>query len=120
MAWGTNAGYAINPARDFGPRLASFFTGYGGAWRDQNGDFYFWVPILGPIVGGLIGAGLYDLLVGRFLPIADADAEPGRTPSDPEDHEGHRAARPDGARGEDYGSDGSQARRESVRPSAQE
>ncbi|HWI74926.1 MAG TPA: MIP/aquaporin family protein, partial [Baekduia sp.] len=84
MAWGTNAGYAINPARDLGPRLASFFTGYGGAWRDQNGDFYFWVPIVGPLIGGLIGAALYDGLVGRSLPVSDEDEEPGRTPSDPE------------------------------------
>jgi glycerol uptake facilitator protein len=84
MAWGTNAGYAINPARDLGPRLMSFFTGYGDAWRDQNGDIYFWVPILGPIIGGLIGALLYDLLVGRNLPVSDEDEEPGRTPSDPE------------------------------------
>ena len=68
MAWGTNAGYAINPARDFGPRLASFITGYGGAWRDQYGDFYFWVPIVGPLIGGLLGAGLYKFLIGRFLP----------------------------------------------------
>jgi glycerol uptake facilitator protein len=116
MAWGTNAGYAINPARDFGPRLASFFTGYGGAWRDQHGDLYFWVPILGPLVGGLLGAALYDLLIGRSLPVADEDAEPGRTPSDPEEH----VAGPDGDR-DRYGSDGSQqARRESARPSAQE
>ncbi len=50
MAWGTNAGYAINPARDFGPRLASFLTGYGGAWRDQYGNLYFWVPIIGPLI----------------------------------------------------------------------
>ncbi|MBD3147987.1 MIP/aquaporin family protein [Microbispora bryophytorum] len=79
MAWGTDAGYAINPARDFGPRLASFFTGYGSAFRDQYGGLYFWVPIVGPLVGGVIGAGLYQLLVARFLPRTDA-AEPGRTP----------------------------------------
>jgi glycerol uptake facilitator protein len=82
MAWGTNAGYAINPARDFGPRLASFFTGYGGAFKDQFGDVYFWVPIVAPIIGALVGAFLYDLLVGRFLPIADEDEEPGRIPEE--------------------------------------
>jgi glycerol uptake facilitator protein len=70
MAWGTNAGYAINPARDLGPRLASFFTGYGGAFRDQTGYLYFWIPIVGPLVGGILGAGLYQGLVGRFLPTA--------------------------------------------------
>lgn len=79
MAWGTNAGYAINPARDFGPRLASFVTGYGTAFKDQYGDLYFWVPIIGPIIGALIGAALYDLLIGRFLPVSDEDKEPGRT-----------------------------------------
>ncbi|MDQ1200443.1 glycerol uptake facilitator protein [Rhodococcus sp. SORGH_AS303] len=80
FAWGTNAGYAINPARDFGPRLASFITGYGGAWRDQYGSLYFWVPILGPIIGGPIGVLLYDNLVGRFLP-ADPDGDDEQEPS---------------------------------------
>jgi len=84
MAWGTNAGYAINPARDLGPRLASFLTGYGGAWRDQYGNFYFWVPIIGPLIGGVLGAGLYDALIGRSLPVSDEDQEPGRAPTDPE------------------------------------
>ncbi|GHF83661.1 glycerol uptake facilitator protein [Amycolatopsis bartoniae] len=79
MAWGTDAGYAINPARDFGPRLASFLTGYHGAWHDQYGDLYFWVPIVGPLIGGVVGVGLYRLLVGRFLPTAGA-GEPGRIP----------------------------------------
>ncbi|MEU0136893.1 MIP/aquaporin family protein [Streptomyces sp. NPDC006296] len=83
MAWGTNAGYAINPARDFGPRLASFLTGYNGAWRDQYGNLYFWVPILGPFVGGLLGAGVYKAFVGRFLPSAEPEP-PGRVPA-PED-----------------------------------
>ena len=79
MAWGTDAGYAINPARDFGPRLAEFITGYGSAWRDQYGNLYFWVPIIAPLIGGLIGAGLYRGLVGRFLPTGEPP-EPGLEP----------------------------------------
>ncbi|NLU76679.1 aquaporin family protein [Streptomyces sp. HNM0575] len=80
MAWGTDAGYAINPARDFGPRLASFLTGYDGAWRDQYGNFYFWVPIIGPLVGGLLGAAAYRPLIGRYLPTHE-EQEPGRVPA---------------------------------------
>ncbi|MDQ3157808.1 MAG: aquaporin family protein [Actinomycetota bacterium] len=71
MAWGTNAGYAINPARDFGPRLASFFTGYSGSFRDQYGSLYFWVPIIGPLIGGVIGGGLYKHGLHRFLQQSD-------------------------------------------------
>jgi glycerol uptake facilitator protein len=81
MAWGANAGYAINPARDLGPRLASFLTGYETAFRDQYGNLYFWVPIVGPLVGGVLGAGLYQALVGRFLP-AEEQQEPGRLPTE--------------------------------------
>ncbi|MFI7102325.1 MIP/aquaporin family protein [Streptomyces sp. NPDC050161] len=80
MAFGTDAGYAINPARDFGPRLASFLTGYRGAWRDQWGNFYFWVPLIGPLVGGVLGAGLYKYLIGVFLPTAGTEPT-GRVPA---------------------------------------
>ncbi|MEW1862078.1 MULTISPECIES: MIP/aquaporin family protein [unclassified Streptomyces] len=79
MAFGTDAGYAINPARDFGPRLASYITGYRHAWRDEWGNLYFWVPIVGPLVGGLVGGVAYKLFVGRFLPGAAPEPE-GRTP----------------------------------------
>ena len=72
MAWGTNAGYAINPARDLGPRLASFITGYGDAWRDQYGGLYFWVPIVGPLLGGAVGGALYKYGLQRHLPPAEA------------------------------------------------
>lgn len=68
FALGTDAGYAINPARDFGPRLVEFMTGYKNAWNDQYGQPYFWVPILGPLLGGLVGGGLYQFTVGRALP----------------------------------------------------
>ena len=79
MAFGADAGYAINPARDFGPRLASFITGYRSAWHDQYGDFYFWVPIVGPLVGGLLGAGLYRLVIKPYLAVEEP--LPGRTPT---------------------------------------
>lgn len=75
MAFGSDAGYAINPARDFGPRLAQFLTGYESAWRDQYGNFYFWVPIAGPLIGGPLGAGLYILLIGRNIPEEEAGTD---------------------------------------------
>jgi glycerol uptake facilitator protein len=89
MAWGADAGYAINPARDFGPRLASFLTGYGGSMRDQYGNLYFWVPIVAPIIGGVLGAGLYQVLIARFLP-SDAPQEPGEIPQPRENLETSR------------------------------
>jgi glycerol uptake facilitator protein len=78
MAWGANAGYAINPARDFGPRLATWVTGYGDAMRSVSGDhpYYFYIPIIAPIIGGVIGGGLFVLLE-RYLP---AGAEGAATP----------------------------------------
>ncbi|MFB9375784.1 MIP/aquaporin family protein [Kineococcus gynurae] len=80
MAWGSNAGYAINPARDLGPRLATLLTGYDTAMREPGGSLYFWVPIVGPLVGGVIGGGLYRLLVQKHLPAPEEQPEPGRLP----------------------------------------
>jgi glycerol uptake facilitator protein len=81
MAWGTDAGYAINPARDLGPRLASFITGYGTAFRDQYGQLYFWVPIVAPLIGAVLGAWLYRVLIGKFLPTEELGAPIEGTPS---------------------------------------
>ncbi|KAE9005309.1 hypothetical protein PR003_g17263 [Phytophthora rubi] len=62
MSFGMNTGYAMNPARDFGPRLLTYVVGYGSkVWTADN--YYFWIPICGPLVGGVIGAGLYTFLV---------------------------------------------------------
>ncbi|GAB3566465.1 MIP/aquaporin family protein [Amycolatopsis endophytica] len=63
LSYGANAGYAINPARDFGPRLFAFFAG----WGDTAMSSYLWVPIVGPLVGGVLGALLYDFFIGDVL-----------------------------------------------------
>lgn len=64
---GMNAGYAINPARDLGPRLFTFVAGWG-AEVFRAGNYYFWVPIVGPILGGIAGTFIYDLFVGKRFP----------------------------------------------------
>jgi MIP family channel proteins len=67
MTFGLNAGYAINPARDFGPRLFTAIAGWGPeVFRWGNG--FWWVPIVGPLAGGIIGGWLYLVLVGRQHP----------------------------------------------------
>lgn len=62
VAFGFNAGYAINPARDFGPRLFTFAAGWGGEVF-HAGHGWWWIPIVGPLVGGPLGGGLYALLI---------------------------------------------------------
>ena len=67
MSYGANAGYAINPARDFGPRIWALIAGWGQVAfpGTVKGAFtaYFWVPIVGPLVGGVIGAYIYDFFI---------------------------------------------------------
>ena len=67
VAFGFNAGYAINPARDFGPRLFTAVAGWGGGVFTA-GHSWWWVPIAGPIIGGLAGGFAYDALILRFHP----------------------------------------------------
>jgi glycerol uptake facilitator protein len=63
MAFGGMHGYAINPAADFGPRLFIAAAGFG-----NNGPTAFWIPIVAPILGGIIGSAAYDYGIRRFLP----------------------------------------------------
>ncbi|WP_445527527.1 MIP/aquaporin family protein [Streptomyces cyslabdanicus] len=86
FSYGANAGYAINPARDFGPRLLTYFAGWGDLALpgSQAGSFshYWWIPIVGPLVGGVVGVLVYDLFIGDVLHIRgqqDELPEPGTT-----------------------------------------
>lgn len=67
MAFGANSGYAINPARDFGPRLFTLVAGWGGEVF-RAGNAWWWVPIAGPLVGAVLGGWVYDAFVGKRFP----------------------------------------------------
>ncbi|MFA7493586.1 MAG: MIP/aquaporin family protein [Proteiniphilum sp.] len=61
MSLGGTTGYAINPARDLGPRIAHFILPIKGK---RNSDWaYSWIPVVGPIVGGVLAAGFYFVVV---------------------------------------------------------
>jgi glycerol uptake facilitator protein len=72
VSWGGMHGYAINPARDLGPRLFALSAGFSNTGFTTNA---WWVPIVGPLLGGLAGALAYDGLVRPFLP-AREEARP--------------------------------------------
>jgi len=63
-SFGVNCGYAINPARDFGPRVFTAIAGWGSEVF-RAGHHWWWVPIVGPLAGGVLGGWVYDLLVGK-------------------------------------------------------
>lgn len=70
-AMGPLTGFAMNPARDFGPKLMTFVTGWGEISLTGGRDIpYFLVPIFAPILGACIGAAVYRGMIARHLPSA--------------------------------------------------
>lgn len=66
LSFGSNCGYAINPARDLSPRLFTYVAGWGSqVFKDPNTLWYL-VPVVGPIIGGILGVVTYDQLISRF------------------------------------------------------
>lgn len=61
-SFGLNTGYAINPARDFGPRLWVAIVSGGASLT-----WYTWIPIVAPLLGGVAGAYIYDYTIGRVI-----------------------------------------------------
>ena len=76
LSLGSLTGYAINPARDLGPRLASAVLGWGPAVFQSHGG-YWWIPIVAPLAGGLAGSALYDVAIHRQLPPPSEPSPPG-------------------------------------------
>lgn len=67
MSFGGMHGYAINPARDLGPRLFTVAAGFKNNGL-TDGTGVFWVPLVAPMIGGLLGAALYDFAIRPNLP----------------------------------------------------
>lgn len=88
MTFGFNCGYAINPARDFGPRVFTAMAGYGyEVWLTPHGQHWWWVPILGPIIGGICGAFMYIVFVEMHHEPENKDEEGKRTRLEDNNHE---------------------------------
>jgi len=60
LSLGGPTGYAINPARDLGPRLAHAVLPIAGKGKSDWG--YSWIPVIAPIIGGIVGAGLFTII----------------------------------------------------------
>ncbi|GJQ15410.1 hypothetical protein GpartN1_g7201.t1 [Galdieria partita] len=60
-------GFAINPARDFGPRVAAYSLGWGKS-AFPGFHNYWWGPICGPLIGGPLGAFIYEAFNRPFMP----------------------------------------------------
>lgn len=70
LSFGVNAGFPINPARDLGPRLLAWVEGWKavavpGNYGNING--YMWIPIIAPLVGGIVGIAMYDWIIQTAL-----------------------------------------------------
>jgi glycerol uptake facilitator protein len=66
MSFGGMHGYAINPARDFGPRLFTVVAGFRNNGL-TDGSRVWWIPVVAPLLGGLLGAAIYDFGIRRYL-----------------------------------------------------
>ncbi|HEX6984933.1 MAG TPA: MIP/aquaporin family protein [Planctomycetaceae bacterium] len=71
LSLGGTTGYAINPARDLGPRVVHALLPIPGGKRDSDWG-YAWVPVAGPLIGGAIAAALYLALGGGHVPLPSA------------------------------------------------
>ncbi|KAL7376864.1 hypothetical protein ABVT39_017216 [Epinephelus coioides] len=66
LSMGFNSGYAVNPARDLGPRIFTALAGWGREVFTAN-TYWFFVPICAPFLGAVVGVLMYQLMIGYHL-----------------------------------------------------
>jgi MIP family channel proteins len=65
-SFGINCGFAVNPARDFGPRMFTLIFGWG-AKVFETGSYFFWIPIVAPMFGAIFAVVIYYVFIGCHL-----------------------------------------------------
>ncbi|EEC15832.1 aquaporin, putative [Ixodes scapularis] len=88
-AFSYNCGNPLNPARDLAPRIFTAMAGWGCDVFSIRGYNWFWVPVVGPHVGGVVGVWIYKFAVENHW-ATDAAAVVGKTPEEEHDYEGKR------------------------------
>ncbi|XP_061598294.1 aquaporin-10b [Cololabis saira] len=74
ISMGSNTGYSLNPARDFGPRLFTYIAGWG-ADVFKAGEGWWWVPLVATCAGALLGTLVYELMVEVHHPPLASDCQ---------------------------------------------
>ncbi|KAM9338711.1 aquaporin-3-like [Symphorus nematophorus] len=74
LSMGFNSGYAVNPARDLGPRILTALAGWGGEVFTAN-TYWFFVPICAPFLGAAVGVLMYQLMIGYHLEREEKDKQ---------------------------------------------
>ncbi|TKS88328.1 Aquaporin-10 [Collichthys lucidus] len=74
VSMGSNSGYALNPARDLGPRIFTFVAGWGVDVFKAGGGWW-WVPIVAPCVGALLGTLIYELMIEVHHPVIPSELQ---------------------------------------------
>uniref|UniRef100_A0A0N5AHI6 Aquaporin-9 n=1 Tax=Syphacia muris TaxID=451379 RepID=A0A0N5AHI6_9BILA len=67
VCYSMNMGSPINPASDLGPRIFAALYGYGWEMITYQ-NYFFWVPVVAPMVGAVLGAYMYVLFIGLHIP----------------------------------------------------
>ncbi|KAM4600369.1 aquaporin-10a [Polymixia lowei] len=84
MSMSANCGAAINPARDLGPRLFTLTAGWGTeVFTCYN--YWFWVPLVAPLIGGVLGTVMYVVFIDWQLPDPDPPTDVYRSSANAED-----------------------------------
>ncbi|KAM3596298.1 uncharacterized protein V6R79_011913 [Siganus canaliculatus] len=89
ISMGSNSGYAINPARDIGPRLFTYMAGWGVEVFTAGGGWW-WVPIVIPCIGAILGTLIYELMIEVHHPAESDEVQLNLSQEAPGDKTGHK------------------------------